>query len=123
MKTTVTGMFITTRGWQEGPSSSRPETRTRPNGTFVLRMPVINRLSDGRTERYIVLWSGPEAQAWWEANSRIGSGKPLQMVLEDPVVGEAPAGKAIHAQVRSCSLLQRPAPPTRRERLGLEVKA
>jgi hypothetical protein len=122
MDTIVRGVFITTRGWLNGPSVSRPAVRTRPNGVFVLRMPLVNRLSDGRNERYIVVWEGPQAQNWWQAHSDIGSGQPLEMELVDPVIGDAPTGSAIHARVVSCTLLPRPSPPTTRVRLGAEVQ-
>ncbi|MEJ2803820.1 hypothetical protein WAE61_18195 [Comamonadaceae bacterium PP-2] len=106
METVITGMFITTRGWTQGPSTNRPMAKRRDDGTFALRMPLINPQGK-RSEAYVAIWEGPEAETWWKDHQGIGSGQPLHMVLTAPLIEPGIHSAAIHAKVRSCRLLPR----------------
>lgn len=107
MDTTITGLFVTTKGWNEGPSPNRPEGKTRPDGVFVLRMPLINP-QGRRREPYLVTWIGQDAKTWWRENHVIGSGQPLLMTLRHPLIESGLRGiGVIHAQVLSCKTLPR----------------
>lgn len=46
----------------------KPETGRADDGAFTLTLSLIDNLGDGRKEQYRARWTGPDAQAFWQAH-------------------------------------------------------
>lgn len=47
-------------------SRTRPQANTSNSGEFVLQLHAYDRIAQHQVESWVVLWSGPQAQAFWE---------------------------------------------------------
>lgn len=91
------------------PKHARPRTTTAADGTFQLTLPLRDNQGTHRVEPWLVLWTGDEAKAWWQANgAALAPGSSLVVTLTHLRAhgttgrfGEAPE---IHARVQRLEL-------------------
>lgn len=91
------------------PKHAKPRTSTAADGTFQLTLPLRDRQGTHQVEPWMVLWSGPAAQQWWQANGeQLVPGASVKVQLThlrahgtNTRWGEAPE---IHARVQSLEL-------------------
>jgi hypothetical protein len=90
-------------------SKTRPSVQTAGDGTFALQLYALDRIATHQVEPWVLLWSGPEAQAFWSANRHaLVPGAGLRVSVErmrTHVVGRAMP--EIHAVVSDMQLLTR----------------
>lgn len=90
------------------PKHGRPTTSTTAAG-FQLLLPLRDRLGPMRVEPWLAVWTGPEAQAFWQAHQAdLEPGTPLAVTLTHlrphGTAGKYREAPEIHAQVASCTL-------------------
>lgn len=91
------------------PKHGKPRTNVAADGTFQLTLPLRDRQGTHQVWPWLVLWSGPEAQAWWQAHgAHLQPGASVRVQLShlrphgtNGRYGECPE---IHARVESLQL-------------------
>ncbi|WP_431113020.1 hypothetical protein [Variovorax paradoxus] len=103
MTTTTTGVFFVGKDYPGRPAVTADRD---PDGSFVLRMRLIDNQGPGRIEGYAVRWVGPEAQAWRIAHMNLKAGDALALTLVNPrsLLGTRGSPETT-AQVVRCELL------------------
>lgn len=94
---TVSGLFFRTR---------MPARVTRTaSGTFQLTLPVVNDQGQFRKESWMLIWAGPDAEAFWDAHSdELPAGQPLRVRAENPRAFLTGGRTEIHASVLDIEL-------------------
>lgn len=98
MPTVTTGTFFLAR-------QRCVETSSSATGEFRLQLRLVDRQGPGRTEPYVVTWSGPAAQQWHAQHQHaLVPGRGLQVRLLNPRSMQGLHAPETHAAVESCSL-------------------
>jgi len=88
-------------------SKTRPSVQNAADGTFALQLFALDRIATHQTEPWVLLWTGPEAWAFWSSHRHnLVPGAGLRVSVErmrSHVVGRALP--EIHAVVSDIQLL------------------
>jgi len=93
---------------REKPLATRTST-----GTYQLQLLAMEPLETGLREAWRLHWTGPQAQAWYEAHrADLQPGQPLAVHVTRLRALAGPRGPEIHARVLSLELAPRRHPAT-----------
>lgn len=95
----------------------KPETGRAEDGSFTLTLSLIDNLGDSRKEQYRARWSGPDAQAFWDAHQHdLVAGAILRAELSHVHIHNGatyPALPELRARIVSLQYRPKTAPPPR----------
>jgi hypothetical protein len=102
MPTVTTGTFFLTR--------HKPvEHDTTPDGNFRLTLRAIDRQGPGRSEPYVLTWTGPQAALWFnEHQAELQPGRGLVLEVHNPRSMPGRVAPETHASVARCQLAALP---------------
>lgn len=91
------------------PKAARPRAGTTAAGQFQLTLPLRDRQAHLQVEPWLAVWTGPEAQAFWQRHAdQLVPGTPLAVTLTHlrphGAAGRFGQAPEIHAQVQACAL-------------------
>lgn len=102
MPTTTTGLFFVARDYANRAAFS---THNDPDGTFILKVRVVDNQGPQRVEAYVVRWTGPQAKAFWDKHGPLKPGTALELELLNPRSFPGLRSPEIHATVKQCRLM------------------
>ena len=91
--------------------NTKPQAGKASNGTFELTMRVLDRHGHLKTAAWLLIWSGPEAQAWYSQHAdALVSGAVLEVTCSHIRGYVAGRIAEVHAHVQECRLIPKTVP-------------
>lgn len=94
-------------------AKERPLANRAADNTFQVQMLCMDDIGNGQREAWRLLWGGPEAEAWWNANrDQLQPGQPLTVKATRIRAMQGGRAPEIHARVLELQLAPRRAANT-----------